>query len=81
MYVAPREEDVKKIREERILALRGEMMKYLLCFLLFAWVISFVGWIVCFALFIVKRNEKISGFMCLFSALMIIFSMLKNGVA
>lgn len=56
-------------------------MKYLLCLFLFAWVVSFVGWILCFVLFIANRNNtKTLGFMCLLSALMIIFNMLKMGV-
>ena len=55
-------------------------MDHIRCLFLFLWVISFIGWIACFVLFIINRNEKILGFMFLFSALMIIFSMLKNGV-
>ena len=61
-------------------------MDYLRCLFLFLWVISFVGWIACFALYIAKRKETIEEkrkalyFMFIFSALMIIFSMLKNVV-
>lgn len=61
-------------------------MNYLLCLFLFLWVISFAGLIACVALYIVKRKgtiaekRKILYLMCIFSALMIIFSMLKNGV-
>ena len=61
-------------------------MDYLRCLFLFLWVISFVSWITCFALYIAKRKEtiaekrKILYLMCMFSALMIIFSFLKNEV-
>lgn len=61
-------------------------MDYLRCLFLFLWVISFIGWIACFALYIVKGKEmiaekrKILYLMCMFTALMIIFNFLKNGM-
>ena len=64
----------------------GAIMDYLRCLFLFLWVVSFVGWIACFALYIAKRKEtitekrKILYLMCMFSVLMIIFSFLKDGV-
>lgn len=64
----------------------GAIMGCLRCLFLFLWVISFIGWIACFALYIAKGKEmiaekrKILYLMCMFSVLMIIFSFLKNGV-